>query len=118
MEPATSPILIVLVLVTAAAVLGAWWLSIRAERRSRDLVNWIMANHRSRWAALPRHTRWFNLVGAVELLRRQGLGGDPEFMARYKVVKRGKPLQWALLSVGIACVGAILLGVRYLDWVW
>jgi hypothetical protein len=117
MEPATSPILIVLVIVTAVTALGAWWLSIRAERGSRDLVAWIMANHRSLWEGLPRHTRWY-LVGAIELLRRRGLGGDPEFMVRYKVVKRGRPLQLALLAMGIAGVGAILLGVRYLGWVW
>lgn len=118
MESATSPILIALVLVTTVVVLGAWWLSIRAERGSRDLVNWIMANHRSAWEALPRHSRWFNPVGAVELLRRQGLGGDPEFMVLYKEAKRGRPLRLALLAMGIVCVGAIFLGVRFLGWVW
>ena len=118
MEPATSPAVIVLALAAAAAVLGAWWLSIRESRRFRRLVAWVEAHHGARWAALPRHMRWFNVVGAVELLRRKGLGDDPEFMARYREVKRGKPWQWALLAVGMAFIGAILLGVRYLGWTW
>jgi hypothetical protein len=118
MEPATSPIAIVLVLAAAAAVLGAWWLSIRESRRFRGLVRWIEAHHGARWEALPRLTRRFNVVGAVEHLRRHGLGEDPEFIARYREVKRGKPLMLALLAAGMACIGAIPLGVRFLGWTW
>lgn len=118
MESATSPIIILLVLAAAAAALGAWVLSIREGRRFRELVAWIEARHGARWAALPRVARRFNRVGAVEQLRRHGLGEDPEFMARYQEVKRGKPLQAILLLLGIALIGAIPLGERYLGWTW
>ena len=118
MEPATSPVVIVLALVAAAAVLGAWALAIRERRRLRKLVAWIAAHHGARWAALPGGARRFNLVGPVEQLRRQGLGDDPEFMARYRTVKRGKPWRVILQMVGVALIGAILLGGRYLGWIW
>jgi hypothetical protein len=118
MEPATSPIVIVLALAAAAAVLGVWLLSIREKRRRRELVAWIAARHGARWAALPGLTRRFNPAGAVEQLRRHGLGEDPEFIARYQEVKRGKPWQPLLLLAAMALLGAILLGVHYLGWSW
>lgn len=118
MEPATSSIVIVLAFAAAAAVVGAWGLAIRERRRLRELVAWIMAQHGPRWEALPPVTRRLNLVGAVELLLRQGLGEDAEFLARYRQVKQGKHWQWVLQAVGAALIGAIFLGVRYLGWVW
>lgn len=118
MEPATSPIVIVLALVAAAAVFGAWALAIRERRRLRALVRWIQTQHGARWDALPGATRRFSMAGGVEHLRRQGLGEDPEFMARYRRVKRGKPWQVVLQMVGVALIGAILLGGRYLGWNW
>jgi hypothetical protein len=118
MESATSPIVILLSLAAAAAVLGAWALAIRERRRFRELVAWIETHHGARWAALPGVARRFNVVGGVEQLRRQGLGDDPEFIARYRTVKRGKPWQVILQMVGVALIGAILLGVRYLGWNW
>ncbi|MCH8002852.1 MAG: hypothetical protein IIA34_14505 [Proteobacteria bacterium] len=118
MEPATSPIVILLSLAAAAAVLGAWALAIRERRRFRGLVAWIETHHGARWAALSGVARRFNVAGGVEHLRRQGLGDDPEFMARYRSVKRGKPWQVILQLAGMALIGVILLGVRYLGWTW
>ncbi len=118
MEPATSPIVILLGLAAAAAVLGAWALAIRERRRFRELVAWIETHHGARWAALPGAARRFNLVGAVEHLRRQGLGDDPEFMARYQDAKRGKSWRVILQVVAVALIGGILLGMRYLGWIW
>ncbi len=118
MESATSPIVILLGLAAAAAVFGAWALAIRERRRFRELVAWIETHHGARWAALPGVARRFNDVGGVEHLRRQGLGEDPEFIARYRTVKRSKPWQVILQVVGVALIGAILLGVRYRGWTW
>ncbi len=118
MEPGTSPIVILLSLAAAAAVLSAWALAIRERRRFRELVAWIETHHGARWAALPGVAQRFNVVGGVEHLRRQGLGDDPEFMARYRSVKRGKPWQVILQLVAVALIGAILLGIRYLGWTW
>ena len=118
MEPATSPIVILLSLAAAAAVLGAWALAIRERQRFRGLVAWIETHHGARWAALPGAARRFNVAGGVEHLRRQGLGDDPEFMARYRSVKRGSLRQPVFLLIGLALIGVILLGVRYLGWTW
>ena len=118
MESATSPAVIVLLLAAAGAVLGAWWLSIRASRRFRDLVHWVESQHHAQWEALPGYARRFNVVGAVERLRRKGLGEDPEFAARYREAKRHKPLMLVLLAAGMACIGAIPLGARFLGWIW
>ncbi len=114
MEPATSPIVILLSLAAAAAVLGAWALAIRERRRFRELVVWIETHHGAHWAALPAAARRFNVAGGVEHLRRQGLGEDPEFMARYREVKGSKRWQVILQVVGAVLIGAIILGVRYL----
>ncbi len=118
MESPTSPIVILLGLAAAAAVLGAWALAIRERRRFRELVAWIETRHGARWAELPEVARRFNVAGGVEHLRRHGLGEDPEFMTRYRTVKRGKPWQVILQVVGVTLIGAILLGVRYLGWTW
>ena len=118
MEPATSLIVILLSLAAGAAVLGAWGLAIRERRRLRELAAWIETHHGGRWVALPGGARRFNLAGGIEQLRRQGLGDDPEFMARYRRVKRGKRWQVILQMVGVALIGAILLGGRYLGWNW
>ena len=118
MGPATSPGVIVLTLAAAAAVLGAWWVSIRRDRRRRRLVEWIKANHAARWAALPWFSRSLMPASAVEHLRRQGLGNDADFMVRYRESKRGT---WQLLSLivfGVLLIGMVPFGVRYLGWNW
>jgi hypothetical protein len=109
---------ILLGLAAAAAVLGAWALAIRERRRLRALVAWIETHHGALWAALPAAARRFNAAGGIEHLRREGLGEDPEFMARYRTVKRGKPWQVILQVVGVALIGTILLGVRNWGWTW
>ncbi len=115
MEPATSPIVIALTLAAGAAVLGVWWLSIREGHRFRRLVAWIEAHHGARWRALP----WFlHPKSGVEFLRRHGLAGDPAFMELYREVKRGNLRQPVFLLIGLALIGVILLGVRYLGWTW
>ncbi len=118
MESATSPIVILLALAAAAAVIGAWVVAFRARRRLRDLVAWIATNHGALWEALPGATRRFHLAGAVEQLRRQGLGEDAEFRARYRSVKAGKNWQVILQLLGMVLIGTIFLGGRYLGWAW
>ncbi len=118
MGPATSPAVIVLALAAAAAVLGAWRLSIREGRRIRRLVAWIEAHHGARWRALPWFSHRLHPKGGVEFLRRHGLAEDPEFMALYRDAKRGSQRQPVFILIGVALIGAILLGVRYLGWAW
>ncbi len=118
MEATTSPAVIVLALAAVAAVLGAWWLSIREGRRFRRLFKWIEAHHGERWRALPGFTRRLNPKGGVEFLRRHGLAEDPEFMELYRDAKRGNLRQLVFLLIGLALIGVILLGVRYLGWSW
>ena len=118
MEPATSPIIIILALAAAAAVISAWALAIREQRRFRKLVAWIEARHGARWEALPGAARRFNAAGGVEHLRQQGLGEDPEFMALYRKAKGSKRWQVILQVVGAALIGSIYLGVLYLGWIW
>jgi hypothetical protein len=118
MEPATSTIVILLSLAAAAAVIGAWVVAFRARRRLVELAAWIATRHGALWEALPEATRRFHLAGAVEQLRRHDLGDDPEFIARYRSVKRGKRRQVILQLVGMVLIGAIFLGVRYLGWTW
>ncbi len=118
METATSPIVILLGLAAAAAVFSAWALAFRERRRFRALVAWIETRHEARWNALPAVARRFNVAGGVEHLRRHDLAEDPEFMARYRAVKRSKPWQVILQVAAVALIGAILLGIRYLDWIW
>ena len=118
MEPATSPIVILLALAAAAVVIGAWVVAFRARRRLVELAAWIATHHAAQWEALPGVTRRFNMAGAVEQLRRQDLGDDLEFITRYRSVKHGKRWQVILQLIGMALIGAIMLGVRYLGWIW
>jgi hypothetical protein len=114
----TSPEIIVLILAAAASALYAWWRSIRENRRFRLLVKWLREHHPERWADLSWVSRNINIVGGVEQLRRNALGDDPEFMARYRDAKRGKGKTVLALLVGMGLIGAIALGVRYLGWSW
>ncbi len=66
----------------------------------------------------PRFSRRLNSKGGVEFLRRHGLAGDPEFMELYRDAKRGNLRQPVFLLIGLALVGVILFGVRYLGWTW
>ncbi len=102
----------------AAAVLGAWWVSIRQERRRRRLVEWIKANHAARWAALPWFSRRLTPANGVERLRRHGLGNDVDFMVRYRESKRGTRPLVSLILLGLLLIGMVPLGVRYLGWTW
>ena len=118
MEPATSPIVIFLAFAAGVAVISAWVIAFRVQRRRRELVAWVVAHHGPRWDSLPELTRRLNLAGAIEHLCREGLGDDPEFMGRYRTVKRGKRWQVNLQLVGAMLIAAIYLGVHYLDWIW
>ena len=73
MRPETSPAVIVLVLAAGAAIGYAFWLSILEGRRFRRLIRRIETHRRTHWQALPWFSRHVNLVGAVAVLRRQGL---------------------------------------------
>lgn len=118
MEYETSLEVMVLLLAAAAAGLGAWWIRIRQEKRRRHLVEWIKENHAARWAAIPTLTRRLHLAGGVEYLRRNGLGGDANFMARYRESKRETRLLLGLLLLSSLLIGMVPLGIRYLGWVW
>ncbi len=118
MEPATSPVVIGLVLAAVGAGLYAFWLSIAHGRRFRRLVAWIEAHHGARWRALPWFIRHLYPDGGVAALRHGGLGDDPAFMARYREGKRGGHHQLLAILVVLALLGAVPLGVRYLGWHW
>ncbi len=115
---ATSPEVVVLTIGAAVAVLYAWWKSNLENRRFRRLVTWLREHYAERWAGLPWFFRTFNIVGSVEHLRRNGLSEDAEFMGLYREMKRGGGIKIAALVVGMALIGAVLLGVRYLGWSW
>jgi hypothetical protein len=117
-ETQTSPAIIALVVVTAALVLYAWWLSIRQERRFRNFVSWIEDSHRERWQVLPWALRKLNRNGGVERLRRDGLGDDAEFMTRYR---HGKMVRWpqvAAVLCGVGAIGLLAVGIEYFGWTW
>ena len=118
MEKTTSPAVIVLMLAGSAAILYAYWLSIRQDRCFRRLVTWIDPHHAERWRALNWVSRNLNLRGGVEYLRRHGLAEDPEFMALYRACKRDNLRLLFFILVGFALIVAVPLGVRYLGWNW
>ena len=92
--------------------------AIREDRRFRRLIVWIEAHHGARSRALPWFSRRLNPRGGVEFLRRHGLAEDPGSMIRYQDAKRGNLRQVVFALTGLALIGAILLGVRYLGWRW
>ena len=51
-------------------------------------------------------------------MRRHGLTGDPDFMELYRDAKRGSLGQPVFHLIGLALVGAILLGVGYPGRTW
>ncbi len=119
MDPSgTSPEVVVLITGAAVAMLYAWWMSNRENRRFRRLVEWLREHHAERWAGLPRFSRTVNIVGGAERLRRDGLFDDAAFMALYREAKRGRGVKVVALVVGIVLIGAVLFGTRYLGWSW
>ena len=115
---ATSPEVVVLTIGAAVAVLYACWKSNPESRRLRRLVTWLREYYAERWTGLPWVSRTINFVGGVEHLRRNGLSEDAEFMGLYRETKRGGGIKIAALVVGMALIGAVLLGVRYPGWSW
>jgi hypothetical protein len=117
-ETQTSPAIIALVVVTAALVLYAWWLSIRQERRFRNFVAWVEVHYSQQWKALPWVARNLNRNGGVEHLRRNGLGNDPQFMARYHQDKMVKWPQVVAILCGVGAIGLLAVGIEYFGWTW
>ncbi len=114
----TSIAVIVVTLGAAAAILYAFWMSILQSRAFRRLVRWVRERHPERWAALPRRNRWINEIGAIEQLRRQHFAEDAEFMSLHAEIKRHRRRQFIFILIGVALIGALLLGVRYFGWRW
>lgn len=112
----TSPGIIALTLLAAALILYAWWLSDRQARRFRDFASWVEDHYGERWQALPWTSRKLNRNGAIEHLRRGGLGDDPQFMARYR---QGKMVRWpqvAAVVAGMAAIGLLGVGIEFFGW--
>ncbi|MDH3476291.1 MAG: hypothetical protein OEM59_21645 [Rhodospirillales bacterium] len=114
---ASLPVMI-LVTLTAAAAVYAFWLSIREGRRTRELAAWLKASQGERWQALPWFSRELFPKAGIETLRRQGLGEDPDFAARYGEIRRLRRREALLLVLGAAAIVALLLGTRLLGWHW
>ncbi len=118
MDNGTSAEVIVVTLAAAAAALYAFWVSILRGRAIRGLVRWIRDQHPEIWEALPRLTRASNIIGAIEQLRRQQFGEDPEFLSRYAEGKRYARRQIIFVLIGMVLIGVLFLGLRYLGWRW
>jgi len=115
-ETETSPEIIALLLLAAALVLYAWWLSDRQARRFRDIASWVEDHYPERWQALPWTSRKLNRNGAIEQLRRAGLNDDPQFMARYNQDKMVRWPQVVAVLAGVAAIGLIGLGIEFFGW--
>lgn len=105
-----------LILIGLALALYAWWLSDRQARRFRDFASWVETHYRQRWQALPWSSQKLNRAGGVEYLRRNGLGNDPQFMARYR---HGKMVRWPQVVAslgGVGAIGLIAAGIKYFGW--
>ena len=118
MESGASAEVIIVTLAAAAAALYAFWMSILRGRTIRRLVRWIREQHPEIWDALPRLTRASNVIGAIEQLRRQQFGENPEFMSRYAETKRYARRQIIFVLIGVVLIGVLFLGLRYLGWRW
>jgi hypothetical protein len=115
-ESQTSPEIIALLLLAAALVLYAWWLSARQARRFRDFALWVEDHYGERWRALPWTSRKLNRNGAIEQLRRNGLNDDPQFMARYRQDKMVRRPQVVAVLAGMAAIGLLAIGIEYFGW--
>lgn len=117
-ETQTSLEIIALLLLAAALGLFAWWLSARQARRFRDFASWVEVQHAARWQALPWTSRKLNRNGAIEHLRRDGLGDDPQFMARYRQDKMVRWPQAVVALAGMGAIGLVAVGLQYFGWTW
>ena len=113
----TSPGVMIFILLSLAAVLYAWWLSVDRSRRLRQLVRWLREHRGQAWSDIPSAAR-ATPTGGIESLRQHGMAQDPEFIKRYREATRHNRRQLAMLVLAAAGIGVVAVGTLYWGWVW
>jgi hypothetical protein len=113
----TSPGVIVFILLATATVLYAWWLSIKWSRERKDLILWLQEHRPVAWSGIPPSLR-FHPAGGIDYLRHHELSEDPEFNGRCQVIGRYRLVQIIMLLIAAIDIGMVIVGTRYLGWVW
>lgn len=103
----------VLITLSAALSLLAWWLSVQTSRCTRALLAHLEQNQKSYWHSDLRRSRSHHPVGVIETYRRSTHSTDPDFDALYEARKNAMRAQLATICLAMALIGLVLVGTRY-----
>ena len=114
----TSTIIMVLITLSAALSLLAWWLSVQTSRCTRALLAHLEQNQKSYWHSDLRRSRSHHPVGVIEAYRRSNRSNDPDFDALYQARANAMRARIVTICLAMALVGLVLVGTRYWGWTW
>lgn len=95
-------------LVALVAAFFAFLQSWRINNHIRALALWAERNAPERWRAVPWLHRSLGRP-AIERLRREGVGGDPEFEAHYAAYRRALTRLTYAGAVGMSMIGLAIV---------
>jgi hypothetical protein len=114
----TSTIIMVLITLSAALSLLAWWFSVQTSRCTRALLAHLEQNQQSYWHSDLRRSRSHHPVGVIEAYRRSNRSNDPDFDCLYQARANAMRAQIATICLAMALIGLVLVGTRYWGWTW
>jgi len=115
-DTATSPEVVVLMAIAAAAVFWMFIWKTKTERRATRLIDWIWQNYPQAWQSLPwSHRNIFRERGLAELARRNVIP-DPYFAHEYGQIAPFRRHVLIAAAFGITAIALILIGTSWFGW--
>ena len=108
----------VLITLSAAVSLLAWWFSVQTSRRTRALQAHLEQNQQSYWHSDLRRSRSHHPAGVIEAYRRSTHSTGPDFESLYQARANAMRAQIATICLAMALIGLVLVGTRYWGWTW
>lgn len=115
----TSPYIMLTTSLATAAVVYAFWCSIRMAGKSGQIRERIQKNSPEPWAklnALARH--WNNGQPGILYLHKKKLVDYPGFEEEVQQLRDiERKMLWGI-GLAVGCIGLVVAGTRWLGWQW
>lgn len=114
-----SPYVILTTLGTAAAVVYAFWCSIRIGKQSGRIREHLQREAPEAWSKLNVLVRnWNNGQAGILFLHKKKLVDYPGFEQEVQQLRSlERKMLWGI-GLGVACIGLVVAGTELLGWQW